>query len=152
MIVTAHVFPKLQTVKELFRPISKMCCFRTSFDSEQVKASQTLVKSAREHFYHIFSSHWWEKIQKISLLLICEILGVLINKLASNDKYPVQDCENLWLLIQMHYLKNEKNFLKFLFDFWNLHQFLNIFKKKMIVIANVFPKLQTVKDLVRTIS
>ena len=36
-----------------------------------------------------------------------------------------------------------------LFDFWNLHQILNILKKKMIVIANVFPKLQTVKILIR---
>ena len=45
------------------------------------------------------------------------------------------------------YLKNQKHFLRFLFHLWNLYQILNIFKKKKIVIANVFPKLQTVKDL-----
>ena len=47
-----------------------------------------------------------------------------------------------------NYLKNKKNFLNFLFHFWNLHQILNILKKKMMVIANVFPKLRTVKNFV----
>ena len=37
----------------------------------------------------------------------------------------------------------------FFFYFSNLHQILNILKKKMIVIATLFRKLQTVADLVR---
>ena len=45
------------------------------------------------------------------------------------------------------YLKNKKRFLIFLFHWWNLRQILNIFKKKKIVIANVFPKLATVQGL-----
>ena len=48
-----------------------------------------------------------------------------------------------------NYLKNEKLFLTFLFHFWNLHQILHIFIKKMMVIPNVFPKLQTWKNFVR---
>ena len=55
-------------------------------------------------------------------------------------------------LFKCNYLKNQKHFLSSLFHLWNLHQFLNIFKKKMIVIANVFPKLQTVKDLARPLT
>ena len=52
-----------------------------------------------------------------------------------------------------NYLKNEKRFLNFLFHFWNLHESLNILEKKnMIIIANVFPKLQTVKNFVRRLS
>ena len=43
----------------------------------------------------------------------------------------------------------QKRFPHFLCDFWNLHQILKFLKKKMIFIANVFPKLQTVKSLVR---
>ena len=46
------------------------------------------------------------------------------------------------------YLKKKTNFLSFLFHFWNLHHILNIFKKKKIVIANVFMKLATVQSLV----
>ena len=51
-----------------------------------------------------------------------------------------------------NYLKNEKLFLNFFFHFWNLHQTLNVLKKKMIVLANVFPKLENVKNFVRTLS
>ena len=45
-IVIASVFPKLLTVIDLVRPLSRICRFRTSFDSQHVKGSQTLVKSA----------------------------------------------------------------------------------------------------------
>ena len=31
---------------------------------------------------------------------MCEILGVVVNTLTTNDKYPVRDCENLLLPIQ----------------------------------------------------
>ena len=48
-----------------------------------------------------------------------------------------------------NYLKNEKLFLNFLFYFWNLHQILKILKKRIIDIANIFPKLGTVKILFR---
>ena len=50
------------------------------------------------------------------------------------------------------YLKNKKLFHNFLFHFWSLHQILKILKKKMIVIAKVFPKLQTVKNFVTLLS
>ena len=55
----------------------------------------------------------------------------------------------IWLsLFRSSYLKNKKHFLGFLFHWWNLHQIFNIFTKKKIVIANVFPKLATVQGLV----
>ena len=47
-----------------------------------------------------------------------------------------------------NYLKNEKIFLNILFHFWNLPQILNILKKNMMVIANLFPNFQTVKNFV----
>ena len=51
-------------------------------------------------------------------------------------------------LFKYSYLKNKKHFLGFLFHLWKLLQILNIFKKKKIDIANVFPKLATVQGLV----
>ena len=51
-----------------------------------------------------------------------------------------------------NYLKNGNLFLNFSFQFWNLNQILNIFKTRMIVIANVFPKLGTAKILLRPLS
>ena len=55
-------------------------------------------------------------------------------------------------LFKWNSLKNEYLFLIFLFHLWNLHQILNIFQKKIIVIANEFRILQTVKDLVKPLS
>ena len=46
MIAIATSFPQLQTVKDFVRAISKKHHFRTPFDSQHIKGSQTLVKSA----------------------------------------------------------------------------------------------------------
>ena len=46
MTLVAYVCPKLQTAKDLVRPMSKKCCFRTPFDNQLVKGSETLFKSA----------------------------------------------------------------------------------------------------------
>ena len=51
-------------------------------------------------------------------------------------------------LFKCNYVENKKRFFQILLRLWNLHQILNIFQKKMIVIANVFPRLQAVKTLV----
>ena len=59
---------------------------------------------------------------------------------------------NFSSLFKLNYLKNEKRFLNFLSHLCDLHQILSIFEKKIIVIANVFPKLQTVKHLVKQLS
>ena len=149
MIVIATLFRKLETVKDFVRTLFKKHRFRNSFDNQHVKESQSYVKYAWEHFDHIFSSLWETLIWKISPLVICWILGVFRNTLTANDKYPVRDCQNLSSPIQLQLSLNPKAFFILLFHFWNLNQILNILKKKMIVIATLFRKLQTVKDLVR---
>ena len=50
--------------------------------------------------------------------------------------------------LKCKYLRNNNPFLNFLFHFLNLHQTLSILKEKIMVIANVFPKLQSVKNFV----
>ena len=85
----------------------------------------------------------------MSALVLGKILGVFYNTLTADGKYPVQDWENLQLPMQMQLSKKRKSFQNFLFHFWNLHQILNIFRKSMMVIANVFPKLPIVKKFVR---
>ena len=46
MIIIGTLFRKLQNVKDLVRPLSKKHRFRTSFDSQHVKGSETVVKPA----------------------------------------------------------------------------------------------------------
>ena len=76
----------------------------------------------------------------MSPLVLGEKIAVFVNTLISDGSYPVPGCENLQLPIQMQLSEKQKTFSEFFFHFLNLHQILNIFKKKMIVIANVFPK------------
>ena len=54
MILGGTLFGKLDTVKELVRPLFKKHRLRNPFDSQHIKGSHTLVKSASEHFYQIF--------------------------------------------------------------------------------------------------
>ena len=88
-------------------------------------------------------------IWKISRFVKIEILVVFVNTLTADERYPVRGYENLQFLFKCNYLKNKNHFVKFYFHYSNLHQIWNILKKKMIVIANVFPLLQIVKNLVK---
>ena len=124
-----HVFPKLQTVNDLVRPLSEKQCFRTPFDSQYVKGSKTPAKSAWQYFYHNSPALWAKLICKISLLVIFDILGAFDNALTGDDKYPLGNCKNLLLSIQMQ-LSNENYFLRFLCHVWHLHKILNILKKR----------------------
>ena len=110
------------------------------------------MKSAWEHFYHIFSSLWGEIIWKITLLLEFEILGVFVDTLTADERCAVPECENLQFPIQM-ILSSTRNFFPQIFvRLMESTSNLKLFQKKKIVIANIFPKLQTVKDFVRPIS
>ena len=85
----------------------------------------------------------------MSPLVIGEILGVFANTLTADSKYPIEDWQNYQLPIQMQLSQKRNTFSNFLFHFWNLHQIFNILKRDTMVIANVFSKLQTVKNFVR---
>ena len=74
MNVIALAFPKLQAAKDVVRQMSKKPRFRRPLESQHVKVSQTLVKSARHHFNLIFLTLWQIFGWKTSLLMICEIL------------------------------------------------------------------------------
>ena len=96
MIVIVNVFPKLQTVKILVRPLSKKRRFRIRFDSQRVKASlpTTCEISIRA---------------LLSPPVSREILGVMFYTLTAYGKYPLQSSENLQLPIQMQLSEKTKN-------------------------------------------
>ena len=147
-IVIANVYPKLATVQGLVTSLTIQRRLKTSFDSQHVKGYQTLVKSSWVHFYHIFSSLWVEIIWQIFPWLKFEIIGFLLThglSITSILFLFVRICRSLF---KSSSLKNKKHFLGFLFHLWNLHQILNNFKKKNIVIAHLFPKLATLRGLV----
>ena len=53
MTLIGFVFPKSWTTKNVGTYMSKESRFRTTFDSQQVKDSKTLLKISQRHFNHI---------------------------------------------------------------------------------------------------
>ena len=100
-MIIANVFPKLATAQGFFKQLTIQRRLKTSFHSQHVKRSQTLVKSSWVHFYHTFSSLWLEIIWKIYPWLKFEIIGLFANTWTADYKYPFPDCENLLFPIQI---------------------------------------------------
>ena len=74
---------KLLTGKEEDTHMSKRPYFRTRFGKQRVSGLETLLKSARNQYYRIFS--WiWEKLSwKRSFLIRSGILGLFLNMLTA---------------------------------------------------------------------
>ena len=134
--------------------MSKKSRFRRLFHKQHGKRSQTLLKSVRQHFYHIHWSMWRQLSWKKSLLVIWKILGLFVNILTVNAKYSILNRDNLMQPIRKQLYKKQKSFSELSLPFLKSGHFevLNIFKKKMNLIAYVLPKLQTSKERVRQIS
>ena len=86
-------------------------------------------------------------LQKVSIWDM-KNLKTFPNTLSSDGKYfvfieTIQRNKFRW-----SYLENKKLWRDFLLHFWNLVKILNIFKKKMTRIADVFPKLWTPKNMI----
>ena len=61
----------------------------TLMDSQHVQMSETLLKSGRQYFCHIFLSLWTEIRSKNSFLVVSEILTLFVDILTPDDKYPL---------------------------------------------------------------
>ena len=97
--------------------MSKKNRFRGPFDKQHGKCSQSLLKSASQHLYHI---HWSLPSQlswKWSLLLTCKILGLLVNTFAAVEEYHVLNRENLTIPIHMQFSQKQRTFPQFLAAF-----------------------------------
>ena len=66
-----------------------------------LKGSKDSWNLQRQHFYRIFLSIWGKQNWKMSLLVICEILGLFVNTLTADDKYSVRNSDTLWLAIEI---------------------------------------------------
>ena len=56
MNLIADFFPKLRTPENVARYMSKKSRFKGPFDREDGKRIQTLLRSGRQHCYHIYLS------------------------------------------------------------------------------------------------
>ena len=60
---------------------------RTLMDSQHVKGSETLLKSARQYFCHFSGSFRKKIISKNSFLVVSEILRLFVNILTPDERY-----------------------------------------------------------------
>ena len=60
---------------------------------------------------------------------------------------PAAICRIFCNNFERYYLKNGRLFLDFLLHFWNVHKIWNIWKKRMSVLAWLFPKVLLPKEV-----
>ena len=144
MRLIAYVFRKLLTPNDVVTEMSKRARYKTPSENQHVKGSQRLLKSARQHFYPIFSSPQ-EKLSKKKKQVLCEILELLVHTLTADDKYSLHKREKL-LQQNSNTTISEKK--KFFFICEISIKLRTFFEKKMRLIAYIFWKSLTPKEVV----
>ena len=110
--------------------MSKKSHFRGSFHKKYCKRAQRLFKSSSQQHYHIHWSLARKLSSKKSLLLTCQILGLLLNTLAADEKYVVLHRDNLTIPIQMQLSTKRKHFSEFFSAFLKFTLNFDHFEKK----------------------
>ena len=125
--------------------MSKKSRFREPFDEQHVNRAEKVLKSASQQLYDI---HWslpsqlsWKK----SLFFTCKILGLVVNTIPVDEKYPVLNRENLTIPIQMQLSQKQKTFAQFLSLFLKWIINFKYFGKKMTLNDFLSSKLRTAK-------
>ena len=88
------------------------------------------------------------ELQK-SLLDTWKFFRPFLNTWTANDKYSLISKDKWMETIQMHLSQKQNNFSKFFSAFSESALNFEHFQKKMTLIAYVFPKLPTTKDVLR---
>ena len=88
------------------------------------------------------------QLQK-SLLDSWKFLRPFLNNLTPNDTYSLNSKEKWMEITQMHLSQKQNNFSQFSSAFFESALNFEHFQKKMTLIAYVFPKLPTTKDVLR---
>ena len=109
----------------------KKALLRTLMDSQQVKGSERLLKSAREYFCHIFWSPRLTISSKNFVLVVFEILRLFVNILRPNENFCLSvKVSVLRNQFKCNYFRIKKHFLNFFLHFWYLHKTSNALKKR----------------------
>ena len=107
--------------------MSKKSRFREPFGKEHGKRAKALLKSASQHLYHIHWSLPRKFCSKKSLLLTFQILGLVVNRLAIDEKYLFLHRNNLRTPIQKKLSQKKNIFFSFSGSFlkssWNFEHF-----------------------------
>ena len=114
-------------LKDVATYTSKRSSLRTPFANERVNGFQTLLKSARHHYYPLFTSIRGKLSCKKSSLVWCEILKLFVNVWTADDNYSGSNMKNLRQQFQTPLSQKQKSYSGFFIAFlkyaWNLEHF-----------------------------
>ena len=88
------------------------------------------------------------ELQK-SFLETWKFFGRFLNTLTADDKYSLISRDNWMQTIRIHLSQKQKIFSEFFSEFLESALIYEHFPKKMTLIAYVFPKLTTTKNVLR---
>ena len=111
--------------------MSKKSHFRGHIENQHGKRARALFKPASLHLYHIYRSLSRQLSWKKSLLLTCQILGLLVNTLDSDFRYPILNRETLTRSILMQLPQKENNLSQFWTEFLKSRLNFEHFEKKV---------------------
>ena len=83
------------------------------------------------------------------MLVLCKILGLFVNTLSEDDRYCLLYKDNLTQPIQILLSQKQKTFSQFFSPFLKSTLNFERFQKKINLRADVFPKLQSPKKVIR---
>ena len=97
--------------------MSKKSRLREPFGKQHGKRAKALYKSASQHVCHIHQSMPSQLNWRESLLLTCQILGLLPNTFATDEKYLLLHRNKLTTPIQMQLSQKQQAFSQFSAEF-----------------------------------
>ena len=84
-----------------------------------------------------------------SVLDTWKFFRLFLHTLTANDKYSLNSKDKWMETIQMHLSQKQNIFSEFFSAFFESALNFEHFQKKMTIIAYIFPKLPTTKDMLR---
>ena len=127
-------------------------CFKTPFGSQRVKASETLPKSARQHFYVNFPSIS-KKLSCVWCLLVeSEMLGPSFKTLTAVHMYSCHNWQKFQEQVQTQRSSKLKLFLESVIEFFKSASNSEHSEKKITFKASIFPELLIAKNVVTWMS
>ena len=117
-------------LKDVAIETSKRFCYRTPFANTRVNGFQTLLESARHHYYPLFSSIRGKFSWKKSPSLWCEILRLFVNALTTDDKHSGSNMQNFPQQVQTPLYRKQNTFSSFFIAFLKCALNLEDFQKK----------------------
>ena len=125
-------------LKDVATYTSKRSCLRTPIANERVNGFQTLLKSARHHYYSPFSSIRGKLTWKKSSLVWCEVLSLFLNVELPMTTIPAAICRVYRNNFKCHCLRKNRFFLIFYCIFEMCTKFRAFSKREWVSQPNYF--------------